>query len=118
MTPLDQKTELHYRQCAMNAALTTHESQPQRSADEMLATAQKYFNFLAGNTMSADSAPMAVALRTPSGLPGDWPGADALPADTTLAGMPLVELQELRRRQLFELDTVAKAIKAQGAVPC
>ena len=114
MTPLDQKTELHYRQCAMNMALSTHEAQPQRTADETLATADRYFKFLSGNVMSAPTTdlPHVVAFPPPSGLPADT--IDGV----FVADWDLAKLQAFRRQQLFEMTTVANAIKAHGAVPC
>jgi hypothetical protein len=69
MLKLDDKAILTCRERAMNAALATHESQPQRSADETVATAEKYFAFLTADIITAE--PMIVALRLPSGLPGD-----------------------------------------------
>lgn len=90
---LDVKTELHYRQAAMNMALATHEAQPTRTAVETLATAEKYFQFLAANTMSADAVL------------------------TDFRDVSTIDLQELRRTKLLELDGISNALRTRGVVP-
>lgn len=122
MTPLDQKT-IDSRKHALNMAIASHGENQDHV--KVLASAKMYHEFMTSNPMSADAPDlpqMVTSFRAPSGLPADWSGDAPLPHDTIdsviAAAMSLPELQELRRRQLFELDTVANAIRAKGAVPC
>lgn len=123
MAPLDQKTELHYRQCAMNMALATHESQPQRQATETVKTADAYYQFMTGNQVSANAPNLPqiiVHFIQPSNMPDDRTGAAVprLSVCVAVDDMSLAELQTVRRRQLSELDIVAKLLKERGAVTC
>jgi hypothetical protein len=114
MAPLDQKTELHYRQCAMNMAITTFEGQHSTPVD-VLATAKDYYEFMTANQMSApteDPPVITVLFPAPSGMPAETPDS------VMVKEMTVPEMQEQRRRLLFELDVLANAIRSQGAMPC
>jgi hypothetical protein len=97
---LDQKTELHFRQIALTQAHATHESQPQRSADETVASAEKFFKFLAGHTMSADS----IEIPSPLEIYDNLIEADASVSD----------LLAIRRIKLLELEVLTNALRTRG----
>lgn len=119
---LDQKTELHYRQVAMNMACANHGGS--RDADTVVTTAEKFYAFMACNQMSADAPhPITGKFPQPSGMPG--PVVEeftAFPAETLdsvmVKEMSPHQLREARRVRLFELDVLANEQKLRGQVPC
>lgn len=120
---LDQKTELHYRQVAMNMACANHGGS--RNPDTVLVAAKKFYEFMAGNQMSADTAPHPITGKfpQPSGMPAPViEEFTAFPAETLdsvmVKEMSLHQLREARRVRLFELDVLANEQKLRGQVPC
>lgn len=114
MVPLDSKNCAHYRQIALNMAHGDFEKPV--DPDKAIEAATKFFNFLSMGLPPAQPEPAAlphvVPFPPPSGMPPD-PIAGVVVTD-----MHVTDLQALRRQQLLELDIVANAIKAHGAVPC
>jgi hypothetical protein len=110
MVPLDAKNCAHFRQVALNMALS--EEGP-INPDNVVAAATKYFDFLSlGLAPEPTALPHSIPFPAPSGMPADPIGG------VVVTDMHVTDLQALRRQQLLELDIVANAIKANGAVPC
>ena len=110
MVPLDSKNCAHFRQVALNMALS---DQGPTDPDKAVTAAGKYFAFLSlGLAPETAALPHVVPFPQPSGMPPDPIGG------VIVTDMRVPELQEVRRQQLLELDIVANAIRAHGAVPC
>lgn len=111
---IDTKTALHFRQVALNMAQSTHDG-AHPTPEQILTTARSYYNFMAGNLMSALPAAM---LPTASGLPDD---EAPLPTDTICSAYAseadTSHLRDLRRKLLHELDAVSNELKLRGVQP-
>lgn len=120
MTKLDDKALLQCRERALNAALATHESQPLRTADETVATAKKFSEFLAGSADDAYVPPITVTFRAPTGMPDDWAGEVPTAVLDCVTGQEVTtdQLRERRRGLLVEIEWCNNALKARGVVPC
>lgn len=100
---LDVKTQLHYRQCALNMAQATHEVDEKKSADAILETANRYFAFMAGTTVNAETVTMPA--------PGET--LDSI----IVAEYSTSDLQALMRVKQFELTVLTNALTSRGTAP-